>query len=96
MWQALVQPKQEAKLSVRKEYNVNGQQIPGEEIEFEVERESWNTYILHDGTKLKLKPVVSSIIRLEVWKPDGEPVYVVNSTNIAAADAPENLKKKPE
>jgi len=81
---------------MKKLYDVNGQQIPGEEIEFEVEREGWNTYILHDGTRLKHKSVVSSIVRLDAWKPDGEPVYVVNSANIAAADVPENLKKKPE
>jgi hypothetical protein len=81
---------------MKKPYNVNGQPVPGEEIEFEVEREGWNTYILHDGTKLKLKSVVSSIIRLDSWKPDGEPVYIVNSSNIAAADVPDNLKKKPD
>ena len=43
---------------MRKEYNVNGQQVYGEEVEFEVDREGWNAYILHDGTKLKVKLVV--------------------------------------
>jgi hypothetical protein len=81
---------------VKKTYNINGQPILGEEVEFETEREGWNSYILHDGTRLKLKSVVSSIIRLEAWKPDGEPVYFVNSSNVASADVPENLKKKPE
>lgn len=34
-------------MTVKKDYNVEGQMIPGEEIEFEAEREGWNTYILH-------------------------------------------------
>jgi hypothetical protein len=80
---------------VKKMYNVGGQEVPGEEVEFEVEREGWNTYILHDGTKLKQKCVVSSIVRLDMWKPDGEPIYFVNSSNLAAADVPPNLMKKP-
>ena len=58
---------------MKKTYNVGGQQIPGEEVEFETEREGWNTYILHDGTKLKLKAVVGQIIRLEAYKPDCDP-----------------------
>ena len=32
-------------------YPLGDQQVPGEEVEFEVERENFNTYILHDGTK---------------------------------------------
>lgn len=66
----------------------------GEEIEFETEREGWNTYILHDGTRLKFKAVVSNIVRLDAFKPDGEPIYLVNASNVAAADVPEHLKRK--
>lgn len=81
---------------MKKTYNVGDQQVPGEEIEFETEREGWNTYILHDGSKIKLKAVVAQIVRLDAWKPDGEPVYLVNASNVVTADVPENLKKKPE
>ena len=81
---------------MKKEYDFQGQQVPGEEIEFEVEREGWNIYILHDGTKLKIRSVVSSIIRLDAYKPDGEPIYILKSSNIATADVPEGLKLKPK
>lgn len=81
---------------MKKTYNVGGQQVAGEEIEFETEREGWNAYILHDGSKIKLKAVVSQIVRLDAWKPDGEPVYLVNASNVVTADVPENLKKKLE
>lgn len=81
---------------MKKKFNINGQEIMGEEVEFETEKEAWNSYILHDGTRLKLKSVVSSIIRLDMHKPDGDPVYYVNSSNIASADVPDNLKKKQD
>jgi hypothetical protein len=81
---------------VKKPYNVGGQEIMGEEVEFETEREGWNTYILHDGTRLKFKSVVSNVVRLDAYKPDGEPIYIVSAANVASADVPDNLKKKPE
>ena len=81
---------------MKKPYNFQGKQVPGEEVEFEAERENWNVYIVHDGTKLKLKAVVGKIVRLDAWKPDGEPVYVVQSSTILTTDVPEILMKKPE
>jgi hypothetical protein len=75
-------------------YKLGEQEVPGEEVDFEIEREGFNTYILHDGTKLKLKSVVGKIIRLDAYKPDNEPLYMVQSSNVMIADVPENLKKK--
>lgn len=62
--------------------------------EFETEREGFNTYILHDGTRLKFKAVVGQIVRLEAYNPNGEPLYLVNATNVLVADVPDNLKRK--
>jgi hypothetical protein len=80
----------------RRKVDFQVQQVWGEEVEFETEREAFNTYILHDGTRLKFKSVVSEILRLDSHKPDGEPIYLINATNIVSAVVPENLKKKPE
>jgi hypothetical protein len=80
----------------KRKVNFQGQEVWGEEIEFETEREGFNTYILHDGTKLKMKSVVSEILRLDLNKPDGEPIYLINATNVVSAIVPENLKRKPE
>ncbi len=79
----------------KQNYRVGDREIPGEEVEFEVEREGFNTYILADGSKLKMKTVVNKIVRLDAWKPDGEPVYLINSANVATSDVPERLKKSP-
>jgi hypothetical protein len=79
---------------VKKNFNFGGQDVPGEEVEFETEREGFNIYILHDGTKLKFKAVVGQIIRLDAFNPNGEPIYMVNASNVLVADVPEGLKRK--
>ena len=78
----------------KKKVNFLGQEVWAEEIEFETEHEGFNTYILHDGTKLKTKNVVAEVFRLDAYKEDGEPIYLVNSTQIISAIVPENLRKK--
>ncbi len=82
-------------MSPERKYRVGDREIPGQEIEFKTEKEEWNVYILLDGTKLKLKPVVAKIVRLNEYKPDGEPLYLVNASNVIVADVPEELMKKP-
>ena len=80
----------------RRKVNLQGRDIWGEEIEFETEGEKFNTYILHDGTRLKIKTVVTEVMRLEAHKPDGDPLYLVNSTNIVSAVVPDSLKQKAD
>ena len=79
---------------MKKKYTIGGREFIGEEIEFETERENWNTYILIDGTKLKLKAVAATIIKLDEYLPNGDPMYVVNASNVVATDVPEQLKRK--
>jgi hypothetical protein len=80
----------------RKRIMFGGQEYTAESIEFETDREHWNTYVLHDGTTLKLKAVVSEIVRIEgAYAPNGDPLYMVNSSNIVVTDVPENLRKPP-
>jgi hypothetical protein len=79
---------------LRKKFNVGGQEVYGENVEFEVEKEGFNVYILHDGTTLKLKVVVSAITRLEAYGPDDNPLYAVQATNVLVPDVPENLRKQ--
>jgi hypothetical protein len=43
-----------------------------------------------------MKSVVSEILRLDLHKPDGEPIYLINATNVVSAVVAENLKRKPE
>ncbi len=79
--------------TMKKMFKMLGKDVPGEEISFEPEREGWDVYLLEDGTKLKLKTVVTRIDRLDAYRPDGDPVYIVHSSNVVSLDVPESLKK---
>lgn len=74
----------------------SGQDVLGEDVEFEVERESFNSYLLADGTKLRVKNVLSQVIRLEAYGPDGNPLYMLSGGQVVAADVPDHLKKRAE
>lgn len=71
---------------------IKDQEVEGELINIKSAKEDWNEYVLEDGTKIKLKVVVSKIIRTDLVDDSGDPVYVVNSTNVVDALVPENLK----
>lgn len=74
----------------------NGREIEAVDLDFETIREDWNEYKLEDGTILKFKTIVSSVIRTAEYDPmTGDPVYHVRSTNILRVKVPEELKRLP-
>ena|ERR1700733_8447263 len=75
--------------------NFQGQSVDAEVIEFEPEREQWSTYILHDGSTMKIKAVVAEILRLQgVFTPNGDPIYMVQAQQILHVNAPDSLRKQ--
>jgi len=74
----------------------NGREIGAMDVDFETIKEDWNEYTLEDGTVLKFKTVVSSIIRTEDYDPmTGDPVYHVRSTNILRVKVKPEIKRLP-
>jgi hypothetical protein len=73
---------------------VQGKDTPGVEVDIKSSVEHWNEYTLSDGTKLKVKIVLTRVVRTEKFKPDGEPVYFFEVANVGAATVPNKLKKK--
>lgn len=72
-----------------------GQEFMAETVEFETEKESWNSYVLHDGTELKLKTILAEVLRVDgQYAPNGDPVYVVNASTVVNTNAPESMKRK--
>ncbi len=62
-----------------------GRQVEGKPVEFLARKEDFNEYQLTDGKILRIKMVVTRIIRLEAeTAPDGSPVYLIQSQNIVA------------
>ena len=56
----------------------------GDDLDFEPLKETWNEYRCEDGAFIKLKTVVSKIVRLDAPGPQGEPVYQIMSTSVVA------------
>jgi hypothetical protein len=74
----------------------NGREVEARNVDFETQKEDWNEYKLEDGTILRFKTVVSSIIRTENYDPmTGDPIYHVRSTNILRVKVPDELKRLP-
>ena len=85
----------EGNLAKQTTVEFEGKNVKAEEIEFEVEKEPWSVYRLADGTVVRMKQALVSIARLiDVYKPDGEPVYTFKASGIVHVDVPESLKKK--
>jgi hypothetical protein len=71
--------------------------MDAEDLDFTEENEQWNSYKLSDGTVLRIKLILREVRRLKKWKPDGSPIYVINSQNIVrTVNIPKQLKKTPE
>jgi len=51
---------------------LNGQEVEGQEVDFEIGREEWAEYKLLDGGTIRVKTVVSRII--QIFDEDGTPV----------------------
>jgi hypothetical protein len=62
-----------------------GKQVEGKPVDFLARKEDFNEYQLADGKILRIKMVVTRIIRLEgETAPDGTPVYLIQSQNVVA------------
>jgi hypothetical protein len=77
----------------RVELKVGDRTVAGTLVDFETMREEYNSYKLSDGSTVRMKTVVTNIIRTDEFAPTGEPIYIVNSQNVVVADVPDELKK---
>jgi hypothetical protein len=77
----------------RVELKVGDRTVAGILVDFETMREEYNSYKLSDGSTVRMKTVVTNIIRTDEFAPTGEPIYIVNSQNVVVADVPDELKK---
>ena len=72
-----------------------GQMVDGDEVTFTILDENWNRYQLHDGSEVRLRIVVSDILRIPgEFDEEGNPVYIIKSKNFTAVSSPENLRQQ--
>ena len=56
-----------------------GQDVDALEVRFRSVREDWNEYDLEDGSTLRMKAVVTDIVRVEgQYDPENNPVYLLS------------------
>lgn len=72
----------------------DGKQIEGEEVDFKPLEEPWCVYQLEDGRQIRIKLVVTQIIKTDQRDPDGNPVYIARSSNVMAVSPAETFKKR--
>lgn len=47
------------------------------ELNFSVESEKWNEYLLEDGTKVRLKNTIAGVTKSDLYLQNGDPIYNV-------------------
>ncbi len=75
--------------------NMGGRQVLATPIDVNQSGERWNEYFLEDGTVLKMKLVLKKVYKVDgEYDEEGNPVYVMQSTNVTTVSSPNDLKKK--
>ena len=79
----------------RRKVQFQGREVDAIEMPFQTGAEFWNEYLLQDGSVVRLKSVVTDILKLEGQvDAEGNPVYMLKSTNIVSI-SPSDRAKKP-
>ena len=73
------------------EIEIEGKPVQGVVVNVKESVERWTSVQLEDGTKIRLRPVVTETARIDEFDKDGQPVYVLKSATIMTVDAPPNL-----
>lgn len=73
----------------------DGRLVDGTIVDINSSQENWNQYLLSDGTVIKLKVVATEVIKIDgEYDNEGNPAYVIKSTNVVSVIAPETLRKQ--
>jgi hypothetical protein len=72
-----------------------GRDVEATPIDVVTDREFWNEYQLHDGSLIKVKLIVTEILRVVgEYDPEGNPVYIMKSGNVLTVNSPDALKRR--
>jgi len=67
--------------------------IVKEELDFETIRETWNSYVLENGMRMKAKISPISVNRTNKFDSGGTPLYTIDSTLDVKLKLPEEIEK---
>ena len=75
---------------------VSQREVEGTQVDFESVAEPWASYKLSDGSMLKVRTIVTAVLRLEgEFDAAGNPIYTVSSQTIVQVNAPKNMRGNP-
>jgi hypothetical protein len=70
----------------------DGREHEAEPVGFRASGEHFNEYLLDDGTVLRIKLVLTEVLRMSgLYDRYGNPAYIVRSSEVMAVDAPDHL-----
>jgi hypothetical protein len=70
--------------------------VEATEVGFRSEGEYWNQYLADDGTVIKIRLLVTEVLRVDgTYDAEGNPGYMVKSTNVTSISAPEEMRRPP-
>jgi hypothetical protein len=73
---------------------INGQPVDGSDVPITDSKEVWSEYKLEDGTMLRVKLAVGSVVRMnDQYDLEGNPVYLVKGTVVTVPIVPEGQRK---
>jgi hypothetical protein len=72
----------------------DGREVDAVIVPFQTGGEHWNEYLCDDGSIVRLKPVVTEILRIEgEYDQQGNPIYRVQNVNVTHVIAAESQRK---
>lgn len=78
----------------KKRVPYGGKEVEGTPLSTTSTSEHWNQYLLEDGSIIRMKLVATEFVRIDgEYAADGNPVYVIRSTNVVAVESPEDLRR---
>ena len=70
-------------------------EVDATEIGYRTSGEFWNEYLMDDGSVVRMKVVVTSIVRVDgQYDEQNNPMYLIQSSPVVAVSAPDNLRKQ--
>ena len=82
-------------MGIKTKVLIGNEWVNGIEVGFKPKKEDWNLYELEDGSILRVRPIVTKVVRTKKFHDTrNDPIYHVSSNIVLEADVPESLKKK--
>jgi hypothetical protein len=81
----------------RKERLPDGREIDVIEMPFQTGAEHWNEYVVNDGTVIRLKTVVTDVLKVEgQFDASGNPAYYLKSSQVVSVSPSDRAKQPPK